>query len=84
MAHRHHYTPYVTPDAALKQSEQLREDGNWNAAIDILNQALQNRRIKSNSSMLERIMVSQLKLIVISCLTRHNFTEHFDRYLRRQ
>ena len=73
MAHRHHYTPYVTPDAALKQSEQLLEDGNWNAAIDILNQALQNRRIKSNSSMLERIMVSQLRLIdVLSCLTRHN------------
>jgi len=49
---------YVTPDAALKQSEQLLSEGNWPAAIEILNLALQNRRLKSNNSMLERIMVS--------------------------
>lgn len=49
----------MTPDQALKQSEQYLGVGNWEAAIKILNSALQNRRIRGNNSMLERIMVSQ-------------------------
>ena len=40
MAHRQNYGVYVTPDTALKQSEQFLIDGNWEAAITILNSAL--------------------------------------------
>ena len=50
---------YVTPDTALKQSEQFLANGDWQAAVQILNLALQNRRIKGNNSMMERIMVSR-------------------------
>ena len=70
MAHRYQ-GQYVTPDAALKQSEQFLEDGNWESAITILNLALQNRRIKGNNAMMERIMVS-LSLTLIHILTRPN------------
>lgn len=48
----------MTPDAALKQSTQFLAEGNWASAVTILNQALQNRRIKQNNSMMERLMVS--------------------------
>ena len=57
MAHRYQ-GQYVTPDSALKQAEQFVTDGSWQAAVQILNAALQNRRIRGNNSMLERIMVS--------------------------
>lgn len=49
---------YVTPDTALKQSEGFLAENKWQSAVQILNAALQNRRIKGNNSMLERIMVS--------------------------
>ena len=61
MAHRFQ-GHYVTPDTALKQSEQFLSEGNWQSAIQILNAALQNRRIRGNSSMLERIMVSSRRI----------------------
>lgn len=57
MAHRYQ-GQYVTPDSALKQAEQFVADGSWQPAVQILNAALQNRRIRGNNSMLERIMVS--------------------------
>ena len=57
MAHRYQ-GQYVTPDSALKQAEQFVADGSWQSAVQILNAALQNRRIRGNNSMLERIMVS--------------------------
>lgn len=50
----------MTPDTALKQSEQFLANGDWQAAVQILNLALQNRRIKGNNSMMERIMVSRI------------------------
>jgi len=60
---------YVTPDAALKQSAQFVIDGNWQAAVTILNQALQNRRIKSNNSMMERIMTNLIDICVANNAT---------------
>ena len=57
MAHRYQ-GQYVTPDSALKQAEQFVAEGSWQSAVQILNAALQNRRIRGNNSMLERIMVS--------------------------
>ena len=69
MAHRYQ-GQYVTPDSALKQAEQFVAEGSWQAAVQILNAALQNRRIRGNNSMLERIMVS-----IFSCsrFTLHAF-----------
>jgi len=68
MAHRYQ-GQYVTPDTALKQSEQFLADGNWESAIQILNLALQNRRIKGNNSMMERIMTSLIDICVANSAT---------------
>jgi hypothetical protein len=48
----------VSPEAALKQAEQFEADKNWQQAIEVLHQALMNRRNKGNNAMMEKIMVS--------------------------
>lgn len=48
----------VSIEAALKQAEQFEVDNNWEGAIEVLHQALLNRRNKGNNAMMEKIMVS--------------------------
>jgi hypothetical protein len=48
----------VSPEAALKQAEQFEAEDNWPQAIEVLHQALQNRRNKGNNAMMEKTMVS--------------------------
>lgn len=61
----------MTADSALKQSEQHLEAGNWEAAVQILNQGLQNRRIKGNNQMLERIMTNLIDICVANNSAQH-------------
>jgi hypothetical protein len=35
---------YQTPESAIKQAEERRSEGNYEAALDSLHDALQNRR----------------------------------------
>ena len=90
MAHRYQ-GQYVTPDSALKQAEQFVAEGSWQSAVQILNAALQNRRIRGNNSMLERIMVSiftmasfylNAAILFAFILTRQFFVDEIDRHLR--
>ena len=48
----------MTPETALKQSDQFCGEGDFEKALDVLEGALQNRRNKGNNAMLERLMVS--------------------------
>ena len=62
---------YITPETALKQSDQFVNEGSWDQALEVLVAALQNRRNKGNNQMLERLMVSHT--CAIFGMTRPNF-----------
>jgi hypothetical protein len=44
----------------LKHAEEFMREGNSDAALDELHQALHNRRLKGNNLLLEKIMVRHL------------------------
>jgi hypothetical protein len=48
----------ATPEAALRDSERFQAEENYTAALESLNAALQNRRNKSQNTMMEKLMVS--------------------------
>jgi hypothetical protein len=50
-----HY--YVTPETALKSSQSLLEEGNWEQAIEILYGAIRNKRNRGNNNILEKVVV---------------------------
>lgn len=49
---------YTTPENSMKRADEYYQEDNWEAALDTLHDALQNRRNRSNVSALEKIMVS--------------------------
>ena len=47
----------VTPEHAMKKADELVSEGNVDAALEELHNALHNRRLRGNNLILEKIMV---------------------------
>lgn len=54
----------MTPETALKQSDQFCGEGDFEKALKVLEGALQNRRNKGNNAMLERLMQTLIDISV--------------------
>ena len=55
---------YISPENAMKRAEEFVAEGNFEAALEELHNALHNRRLKGNNLTLEKIMV-RLTIYVI-------------------
>lgn len=57
---------FVTPEHAMKRATDFVNEGNIEAALEELHNALHNRRLKGNNLILEKIMVN-IGCLVMLC-----------------
>ena len=48
---------YINPENALKNAQELKREGNIDAALEELHQALHGKKFRGNNIILEKIMV---------------------------